>query len=170
MTDTGPILVVLVYAIWFLASVAGQIPAVAGLKKRVNILGVIPNWFLFTGGLVTRDCCLYHRSKNGQGIYTNWQRLSFTSPRPALSFLWHPQRFAGKSMLDLCAQLVSLRLLHRDSRHVIPPSIPYQTVLRLLRHQFYAADDCEFQFCFMLERDGAPFGRNPVLFLSDLHR
>jgi hypothetical protein len=164
----GPAVVAAIYALWFAASLLGQFPALSAAKRRINLFGLIPNWFLFVGSLVTRDSCLYYRVRSAPEAYGEWRRLSLLEGRPPFWFLFYPQRRPGKAMIDICSQLISLRLLHRGDRARIEASDPYHRVLGMVRSRVNGG--AEFQFCFMLERKGAPAPGNPILFLSSVHR
>ncbi len=76
--------------------------------RRSDLFGLIPNWKFFAPVPATRDHEVFHRLRNPDGTWQDWQRTSPPAPRRFLHLVWFPGRRADKGVFDHASELAQL--------------------------------------------------------------
>lgn len=157
----GPV-VLAILALWLAASALAQLPPLRRTASRVNWLGLIPNWHLFTSLLAARDVQLCVRGEGQEA----WAETPHERTFRAWHALWNPRRRVRKALLDLAGDLVAARLEGR--RDQARASLAYRRLLGEARR--HAAGSEEVQFCVRAADPMRPEAAPDVLFVSERHR
>ena len=151
------------FILWFLISVAAHIPAWKGIRHKVSLGGLLPNWYLFTAQLLVQDIRLRSRQQNSAESFTLWMDVPIRLPQPWFLFVWNPERRLSKSVLDCVDAIIQARI--RGKREQALQSVPFY-LLREWAQRNSQLEPQLLQFCIALRT--RPFGtiQHQILFLS----
>lgn len=105
--------VVLVFALWFGASVLNQFDAtgygparrVAFLLRSLDFFSLIPSWNFFAPNPGTNDYHLLYREQLDETTYGVWREVPFPKQSGLLRLLWNPRKRRGKVLSDVVVSL-----------------------------------------------------------------
>jgi hypothetical protein len=103
---------ILFLAIWFLASILGQVNAVSQKKARFRWLrrydwfGLVPTWTFFAPNPATSDHHLLFRDRLADGTVTPWTELVAIEERKWWHAVWNPRKRQRKLLTDIISMLL----------------------------------------------------------------
>lgn len=151
------------FVLWFLISVAAHIPAWKGIRHKISLGGLLPNWYLFTAQLLVQDLCLRSRRQNSAESFTLWMDVPIRLPQRRLLFIWNPERRLSKSVLDCVDAIIQARI--RGKREQALQSMPFY-LLREWAQRYSQLEPQSLQFCIALRTKQFGSIQHQILFLS----
>ncbi|CAL9423574.1 hypothetical protein SUDANB171_01900 [Streptomyces sp. enrichment culture] len=107
-TTPGERGVQLLLAGWLAVTVLSQHPQRSfDALRRYDKVGAIPNWRFFAPFPIQHDYVLLYRVAGDDGRVTPWRRAMERQKRSWSSVVWSPGRRGEKSVLAVCAELVT---------------------------------------------------------------
>lgn len=98
----------LLLAGWLAVTVLSQHPQRSfDALRRYDKVGAIPNWRFFAPFPIQHDYVLLYRAVGDDGTVTPWRRAMERQKRSWSSVVWSPGRRGEKSVLAVCAELVT---------------------------------------------------------------
>lgn len=151
------------FVLWFLVSVAAHIPAWKGIRNKINLGGLLPNWYLFTAQLLVQDLCLRSRRQSSVERFTLWTDVPIRLPQPHFLFIWNPERRLSKSILDCVDAIIQARI--RGKREQALQSMPFYLLYEWSRRNS-PSEQQNLQFCIALRVKQFGTVQHQILFLS----
>jgi hypothetical protein len=172
-------------AVWFLITIARNLPPLRTAIAHRDAARLIPDWALFARPR-TADMILLRRDLLGDGTLTRWREVEIAGPRRWYNFIWNPELGPRRAFLSL-ASVITVAAQQRDRGQrrelgqgtatalTAMTTVPYLTVLCYLSENSHAAVEAT-QFMIMEMRNLAITGRytqadpGSIEFVSELHR
>lgn len=183
LTRTAEVATLLLFACWFLLSVANQFQRSERLRlperiKSIDVVGAIPSWTFFAPRPGTSDYHLLYRQISRPGGISGWIEIPMVATRHWTHAFWNPHRRRSKVLCD-CVGLISKQMHSAReegadlevTRSRLVVSVPYLAVLS----QVMAVDaDDRFAEAYrqfvVVERSGLDENRDvSVVVCSALH-
>jgi hypothetical protein len=103
----GEVISVVIFALWFVASLYNQFPTPDNwLKSHLNWLGLLPVWSFFAPIPGTKDFVLLRRYCLRGGELLGWSEVEVGGDRHWSNLLWNPRRRERKAVMDMVQGLL----------------------------------------------------------------
>jgi hypothetical protein len=162
--------VIILLAIWFGASVLGQIDYKLSMRLRAHDhFSLIPRWTFFAPRPGTSDYHLLYHVDPDDGEH-RWHEEQLADPRTVLGSVWNPLKRNKKALSDAVRSLGRLsKELEGENLWQVQYSVPYLAALCFLSWRPQSPTATHIRFM-ILESDGFYAEREPrLLFLSARH-
>jgi hypothetical protein len=94
------------FGIWFVLSVANQFNnPIWSRIGRWDRFALLPRWTFFAPKPGTKDTRIVFRDIAENGALGGWRELDLYQDPGHLSWIWNPNKFAVKSLSDVCQTL-----------------------------------------------------------------
>jgi len=173
MSAIGEAVGIAALALWFAATVAGQLPGERWqqFRRRANFLGLLPYWGFFTSRLATKDYHLCWRPVAADGVAGAWIEVGpgARGERPAFSALWHPGRRPRKALVDLALALVTFQQVQKFDPALIRACPPYLALREFCGRAAGAGGAAAFEFAVLASHGRDSDRPRSVYFISARH-
>ncbi len=158
-----------VFALWFLVSIAGQLPiALQRRLRRHDAFGLVPQWTFFAPRPGVTDVHLLYRDWAGDRTVGPWREIHLRTARRWWHCLWNPNKRAKKALLDMSQELAAAaRVL---SPIAVQGSMPYLLALAFVSRQPHAPGTELTQFMLMRSPGTLRQAEAQPVFVSARHR
>jgi hypothetical protein len=169
--SAAAIVVITIYVLWGLATVANQFhawrPKWLGM---VNIFGLIPVWTFFAPNPGMTDYYLLYRDRLPDGTLDNWKKIELRGSENGFRHMWwNPTKRKQKALTDALSSLIEF--VRHGGNDAVVASVPYILILNFITAQPHTLGTNGTQFM-VLEHGG--FANEPehsrVLVMSGIHR
>jgi len=159
-----------VLGIWFIATVLKQLNA-RWLSRIVrNDFGLVPSWTFFAPNPGRSDIRLVYRDRLPNGVSTQWQEACQKPLRNKWRFIWNPEKFKEKGVLDIALSL-SRTVKSSDGKPAIAMLMwPYLVLLDRVLSEPRQTTGANRQFAILSTEGATAPRRMEALFLSGWHK
>jgi hypothetical protein len=174
MRQVVGIVVIALFSIWFVISVASQ------LSDRVNqifpwmsMFALIPAWTFFAPTPGVHDLHMLYRDRLADGMESALSYVPTIPRRRLFHGLWNPDKYDNKIISDCFDSLLDqLRIINENDRdpRLILLSTPYLMLLNIAMNMPSSSDAVARRFIIAQDAQFAPKVEREILFISEFHR
>lgn len=155
------------FGLWLVLGMTVQLPPFRAVIQRRDVLNLVPAWNFFAPTPGQGDYHLLVRYQDADDTITDWRELSLHDSRPAISFLWNPEKRIRKALFDVAQAAATLA--RASDGDLVVGTIPYLAVLNHVVAAPREPGTTAVQFLVMFSH-GVLTDREPEpVMLSELH-
>src|ERR1700733_2744664 len=142
------------FGLWFCATVLKQFSATLLSRIVRNDFGLIPSWTFFAPNPGRSDVRLVYRDRSIKGVPTEWLESCQKPFRSRLRFVWNPEKFKEKALVDLALLLSRTVKVCGDQPEMAMLMWPFLVLLDKSLSEPRSAGNADRQFA-ILASEGA---------------
>jgi len=169
MSSILSVLVVALFALWILATVAQQIPVFRPIFRERDVGLLVPEYRFFAPNPIQGDFHLLFRDIYTDGTAGAWTEVCRLRRRRLLDAIWHPEKRERKALFDAINQLAEVRIVGVSPTQTLLLT-PYLLILNYVTAipRSLPAEFTQFEIMYSY---GWGSSRPPAVFLiSERHR
>src|SRR5205814_9921314 len=93
-----------VFSLWLLLSLAVYIPAVGPVIRRYDWFALVPEWKFFAPAPAQHDYHLLYRDRLSGGCLTDWTEIKPLRERRWWNLVWNTAKRENKALVDIVSE------------------------------------------------------------------